>query len=304
MWGTSHLGLYLLDVSTGAALESRSGPGVSKVHDGKFEDVLFEHCGSWVEQIPDAIIVMSGMVGSTIGWSNAPYLECPADFADVARHCKAFRSRGHEIYIAPGLSCTNALGQSDVIRGEETELLAWADRYGGATVSGRRYVCIPGTHSKWVEIENGRIERFLTSVTGEVFELLCTNGVLASGSGGGDRCAGKAFFDGVSSIAQCPQYLLSRLFSVRADVVRGRMDSADAPEFMSGLLIGADVAGALGAMSIRDTAHVVSVIGTRSLSQRYAWALEHCGVPAMAVQTSLLAPRGLFLIATGIESDR
>ena len=303
MWGTTHFALYLLDAASGATLESRSGPGVSKVIDENFEDVLFEHCGSWVERTSDATIIMSGMVGSTIGWADVPYLDCPADVGDVANHCKAMTSRGHLVYIAPGLACTNALGHADVMRGEETELLAWVERYGGSTVPGRRFVCIPGTHSKWVEIERGQIERFLTGVTGELFDLLRANGVLTTGTGNGARRPGKPFFDGVSSIAKCPEYLLSRLFSVRADVVRGRMDPDDAPEFMSGLLIGADVAGALAALDIRGSARFVSVIGSPTLSQRYVAALERCGVPAMAVDTSLLTPRGLFLISTGIERD-
>ena len=301
MWGTTHLALYLLDAASGATLASSSGPGVSKVRDANFEDVLFERCAAWVERTPDAAIVMSGMVGSTIGWSDVPYLDCPVDVADVAKHCGVLRRRGHRIYIAPGLACTNALGQTDVMRGEETELLGWVDRHGGSSVSERRVVCIPGTHSKWVEIEKGRIERFLTSVTGELFDVLCANGVLTTGTGVVVGRPGKPFFDGVSSIAKCPEYLLSRLFGVRAKVVRGRMNPDDAPEFMSGLLIGADVASALAALGLPNSARVVSVIGTPGLSQRYAWALEHCGFSAMVTDTSLLTPRGLFLISNEIE---
>lgn len=303
MWGTTHLALYLLDTASGATLESRSGPGVSRVIDAKFEEALFEHCGPWIEQSSEAVFVMSGMVGSNIGWADVPYLDCPADVGDVANHCKAMSSRGHRIYIAPGLACTNVLGQPDLMRGEETELLAWLDCFGGSTVAERRYVCIPGTHSKWVEIEQGRIKRFLTSVTGELFSLLSTNGVLTSGTGAGGRRPGQPFFEGVSRIAECPEFLLSRLFSVRANVVVGCMEADDAPEFMSGLLIGSDVASALNVLSIRGSAQFVSVIGTPNLSQRYVWALEHCGMPAMAVDTSLLTPRGLFLISTGVERD-
>ena len=301
MWGTTRLALYLLDATSGATIASRSGPGVSKVRDSKFEDALFECCAPWIERAPDAKIVMSGMVGSTIGWSDVPYLDCPADVSDIPKHCKVLISRGHRIHIAPGLACTNALGQPDVMRGEETELLGWVNRHGGSTVPGRRFVCIPGTHAKWVEIQQHRIVRFLTGVTGELFDVLCTNGVLTTGSDAGAHLPGKPFFDGLSSIAKCPEYLLSRLFSVRANVVRGRMDPEDAPEFMSGLLVGADVAGAVTLLGLRNAAGVVSVIGTPNLSQRYACALEHCGVSAMVADASLLAPRGLFLISNEIE---
>ena len=301
MWGTTNLALYLLDPSTGAALESRSGPGFSRVRDSNFEDILFERCAPWVERDPNAVIVMSGMVGSTIGWTDVPYLDCPADVADVARHCKAVRSRGHRIHIAPGLACTNALGQSDVMRGEETELLALMDRFGGAASPGRHFVCIPGTHSKWVEIEAGRVARFLTGVTGELFDLLCANGVLADRAAAASRPPRRPFFNAVSSIARRPRYLLNRLFGARAGVVRGQMDASDAPDTISGLLIGADVAGAINLLGLRKAVRPVSVIATPNLAQRYLWALKHCGVAAMAEDTSLLAPRGLFLISAGIE---
>ena len=33
-------------------------------------------------------------------------------------------------------------------------------------------ICLPGTHAKWVEVENGRIERFHTFMTGEVYAAL------------------------------------------------------------------------------------------------------------------------------------
>ena len=303
MWGTTRLALYLLDPATGTALETRSGPGISKVQKSNIEDLLFKSCAPWVEKAPDAKIVMSGMVGSTIGWTDVPYLDCPADLADVAGSCKALRSHGHRIHIAPGLACTNALGQTDVMRGEETELLAWMNRFGGSTVLGRRFVCIPGTHSKWVEIEAGRIARFLTGVTGELFDLLCSNGVLADRKVAASGPPRRSFFNAVSCIAKRPQYLLSRLFGARADVVRGRMDPDDAPDHISGLLIGADVAGAIAVLGLRKAARPVSVIATPNLAQRYLWALKHCRVPAMVEDTSLLTPRGLFLISTGIESD-
>ena len=303
MWGTTRLALYLLDPATGTALESKWGPGISKVRDSNFEELLFERCAPWVENAPDARIVMSGMVGSTIGWTDVPYLDCPVDTADVAGHCKALRSRGHRIHIAPGLACINALGQSDVMRGEETELLAWVDRFGGTTGPDRRFVCIPGTHSKWVEIEAGRIVRFLTSVSGELFDVLCANGVLTAIAGAGSGPPGRHFFKAVSSIAKRPQHLLSRLFGARADVIRGRMNPDDAPDFISGVLIGADVAGAIDLLGLRKAARLVSVIATPNLAQRYQWALKHCGITAMVADTSVLTPRGLFLISTGIGHD-
>ena len=38
--------------------------------------------------------------------------------------------------------------------------------------------CLPGTHSKWVEVEKGRIERFSTYMTGEVYAVLKQHSIL------------------------------------------------------------------------------------------------------------------------------
>lgn len=310
MWGTSRLALYRLDGADGAALESRSGPGVSRMLGANFEDVLFDRCAGWLEQAPGAMIVLSGMVGSTVGWLDVPYLDCPVELTDVAARCKAFRSRGYRIHIVPGLACTNALGAIDVLRGEETELLAWlehsqwADGRGAAPLPSRACVCIPGTHSKWVEIEGGRILRFLTGVTGEMFDVLSANGVLTSPAGAPVRRPGKSFMDGVTRIAAGPRFLLSHLFSVRSRVVRGQLAAEEAPEFMSGLLIGADVAGALAALEWTGESGVVPVIGAPELAERYVRALEHHGVAAVAADSEPLASRGLFLIARHLGGGR
>ena len=39
-------------------------------------------------------------------------------------------------------------------------------------------ICLPGTHSKWVEVRNARIERFSTHMTGEVYAVLKQHSIL------------------------------------------------------------------------------------------------------------------------------
>ena len=298
MWGTSRLALFLLDPGNGEILRSRSGPGVSKIGDRDFEDILFGLCADWVEQSTDAVFVLSGMVGSTIGWFDVPYLDCPVDVREVARHCASFEVRGHPVYVAPGLACTNLFGQADVMRGEETELLGLMDRDDNASAR-RRYVCVPGTHSKWIEIENGRILKFFTSITGELYDVLDANGVLTSGAQRSAGYSDAAFLKGIRQIAEGPEFLLNHLFSVRANVVRGGTSTEGARDVMSGLLIGADVAAAARTMNLRD--HAVSVIGTERLSRRYVRALEFWDVSAKAVGSSDLTGRGLKLLADNID---
>ena len=301
--GTTRLALYLLDTG-GGVIDFRSGPGVSRMAGKAFEDVLFDLCADWVEQAPGAPIVLSGMAGSTMGWTSTPYLECPLEFGAIPKHCVMIRSRGHRVFLAPGLACTNALGQADVMRGEETELLAWKQLRASPIAGERCIVCVPGTHSKWVRIRRGRIESFLSCATGELFHALRASGVLASKESKEPRRAGKAFLDGVSRATRLPKHLLSLLFGARAEVVRERMDPVDGPEFLSGLLIGADVASARAALEMNGLTEAVPVIGRPELTRRYVLALEYGGVPAAAIDASVLAPHGLSRLYAGIEQHQ
>ena len=126
-WGTSNLRASLLDPS-GHFLEQRqSAMGVMKVPDGGFGSVLVELCGDWMQahRIP---LIASGMVGSRQGWKEAPYLSCPATLKQAALQLTKVQfddpvAGKHCVYIAPGLKCIDEHAQTDVMRGEETQII-------------------------------------------------------------------------------------------------------------------------------------------------------------------------------------
>ncbi|WP_395689041.1 2-dehydro-3-deoxygalactonokinase [Caenimonas koreensis] len=170
-WGTSSLRVARID-RPGDASEERAVPnGILSVPPGGFPAALADVCGDWLRN-RDALVLVCGMAGSQQGWAEAPYCACPAGFADVASHLKWVEPG--RIAIVPGMSCEHD-GMPDVMRGEETQvfgalsLLAMSD----ATL------VLPGTHSKWVQVSDGRIERFSTFMTGEVFALLRRHSILA-----------------------------------------------------------------------------------------------------------------------------
>jgi len=103
-------------------------------------------------------------------------------------------------------------------------------------------LCQPGTHCKWAWMTDGRIERFTTAITGELFALLRANGILAPQLRGAVS-DGEAFRAGVRRGAA--RDLSAALFDIRAAKVLGYRDDADAASHASGLLIGADVAARL-----------------------------------------------------------
>jgi 2-dehydro-3-deoxygalactonokinase len=222
-WGTSSFRAYRLDAH-GSILDSRtSSHGILNVPAGQFPQTLEAQIGGWEE----APIVMSGMVGSRQGWAEAPYVPCPAGFDEIAASLHEVRWGGRSAWIVPGLSCRDAAGVPDVMRGEETQIL-------GCGVEGT--VCLPGTHSKWVEVKNGRIERFCTFMTGEVYAVLKQHSILGRMMQDAPPDAG-AFAEGVRRSGE-PGGLLHHLFGVRTRGLMGELGPAASASYLSGIVIG------------------------------------------------------------------
>src|SRR6476660_7181677 len=152
-WGTSSFRGWLM--SHGAALaESRGSEGMLHCAAGAgFAAVLRDHLAKL--GAPEAApVLICGMAGARQGWVEAPYLKTPTRLD--ALHEGAVRvDDGADIRILPGIAQAGA-DRPDVMRGEETQLLGMLDP--GFT----GLVCIPGTHSKWVSIENGAVAAFTT----------------------------------------------------------------------------------------------------------------------------------------------
>jgi hypothetical protein len=125
-------------------------------------------------QEPGALCLISGMAGSRQGWQEAPYCPCPAGFAELGQHLLWLQPG--RIALVPGLSCTSvdALNTPDVMRGEEVQI------FGALQLAGRdsATLVLPGTHSKWVQVQGGRVSQFQTFMTGEVFALMSQHSIL------------------------------------------------------------------------------------------------------------------------------
>jgi len=131
-WGTSRLRLYLCDPA-GNVLARGAGEGAS-VPDcaGRFAAAIV----GWDKAHGFLPAVLAGMVGSSIGWREVPYLKCPARPEAIAASALRFESQGRAIAILPGLSCRGKTGAPDVLRGEETQIL-------GALEMGRPLLVMP-----------------------------------------------------------------------------------------------------------------------------------------------------------------
>ncbi|HMN45385.1 MAG TPA: 2-dehydro-3-deoxygalactonokinase [Povalibacter sp.] len=292
-WGTTNLRLFLVDDDS-TVRAAADGPGVAQVP-GRFDSVLTELTSSWRQEHGPLPVILCGMVGSTIGWMNVPYVPCPAPPARIAGAMASIAERS--VFIAPGLSCRNRYGAPDVMRGEETQILG-ALHQNPSLARGRHLLCLPGTHAKWVVLRDSSVEEFLTAVTGELFAVIDQHSVLVRA---GDRPAGfdEAAFDaGVQRALSHPQAaLVHLLFECRSRQVTGDLAREQAPDFLSGLLIAHDVLGALRLFTDVATGDSpVTIIANSSLAERYRRALQALRMNTAIVDGSQASLGGLTLL--------
>ena len=289
-WGTSRFRAFRLGAD-GAIRDHKSGPrGILAVPDGRFADSLREEIGPWLAA-GERHVLMCGMVGSRQGWVEAPYLPCPVGPAELAAALIDVPFDWAEVKLVPGVAGADPDGVAEVMRGEETQLagaLASFERLGAGGVSA---ACLPGTHSKWARVAEGRITGFATHMTGEVFAALRGHTILGRTMQDGAATDLAGFDRGVARAAQGGG-LLHHLFGVRAEALAGRLAPEAGASYLSGLLIGHEVAAALAGVPA-DT--VVPVIGAPELTALYARAIEAGGGIAERINGEAAA-RGLALI--------
>jgi len=272
-WGTSNFRAFLLTAS-GAILDRRSGPhGIMTVSEGRFAQTLAAGIGDWLSEgrLP---ILMSGMIGSRQGWVEAPYVATPLGIGDLAAGLARVPFDAAEVRIVPGLKTSDDAAH-DVIRGEETQIFGALRSLG--IESGR--LLLPGTHSKWVTVEQSRVTAFATYMTGEIFAAAREHTILGRLMQEGTPSGG-AFLRGVAQGAWpgSPGALLHRLFGVRTAGLFGDIAGVDLADYLSGLLIGAEIAD----QGQRDGG-MVQIIASDALAERYRSAAASLGIEAEIV---------------------
>jgi 2-dehydro-3-deoxygalactonokinase len=275
-WGTTSLRAYRLGAG-GAVTDRLDRPGgILTVPTGGFPAALAEAIGPWLAA-GETRVLLCGMVGSRQGWVEAPYLRCPAGPEEIAAATTPIPFDGAEVRVVPGLTTEDADGIPDVMRGEETKLVALAATLDDALA------CLPGTHSKWARLEQDRITGFTTHMTGEVFAALSAHTILSRTSTDGPHVPA-AFARGVARARQAGG-LLHHLFGARALHLMDRLEQAETRSFLSGLLIGHEVAAALAETGARQ----VELVGAASLAALYEDALAGFGVAVRRHDPDLVA---------------
>ncbi len=281
-WGTSNARFVLAD-KMGVRLDETHGPGIAKMGNADaIEATCFKAIGDWIGRGTSLPVLMAGMVGSNIGWREAAYVETPASVEAVLSAALRFEARGARFAILPGVK-TNRLGDGlpDLMRGEETQIM-------GAAEDG--LICLPGTHSKWVQRSGGTIETFHTAQTGELLELIGKQSILLNPRRAPAAVVGRAFTDGVKVALTNALGLESLLFTVRSRQVAGDLPDTEADSYLTGLLVGAEIRSAL---AIYNDVENVQLIGSPGLTTLYAAALDRAGKSSIQIDGQSASLAGL-----------
>ena len=295
-WGTSAARAYWLDEDGQVMHERANSLGIQKIADGDFAAALESLLG---EPPPDDVPLLAcGMIGSRQGWVEAPYRDCPADFAELSGALTPVT--GTRMLIVPGLICRDGRGIPDVMRGEETKIAgAFSEAF-----KGERIVLTPGTHCKWTVVSAARIERFASFMTGELYAVLREHSIL--GRMASDASSLAAFEQGVAASLRDGAMLTHDLFSARTLALTGELAADEVGDYLSGLLIGAEIASGRRWLSKHgersehfDPAQPVLLLGEPALTERYEVALAMAGI-ASTVGPHDAVVRGLWRIAQAI----
>ena len=298
-WGTSSLRAYLLAADAPVVLDERAEAwGIMRLPGGDFAAAFAALTGPWRQRWPRLAAVAAGMVGSAHGWVEAPYQECPAGADELAAALVSVP--GGALYVVPGVARWR--GCPDVMRGEETQVVGALALH--PELAARAWLVLPGTHSKWVRVEDGRVADLTTFMTGELFAVLRDHSVLGRPPGSarsapndavvpnGTAAAADAFARGVAAARASRDGLAPLLFATRALTLAGRLRPDETLDYLSGLLIGDELRGALAGRGDAPLA----LVGDAALCARYDAALRLFGVTE-ARTIDGAAPVGLWHVA-------
>ncbi|MFB6415154.1 MULTISPECIES: 2-dehydro-3-deoxygalactonokinase [Bradyrhizobium] len=291
-WGTSSFRLWLVDRAGQVLAERRSDEGMLAAAKTGFPAVLQAHLAA--VEAPDHLpVLVCGMAGAKTGWVEAGYVDTPAPLPTVLKQAVRVPGEARDIRILPGIAQRDA-GAPDVMRGEETQLLGAL----GFEAAGEALVCMPGTHSKWVRVKGGIVERFSTFMTGELFSVVSRETILSFAVAGADEAEDVASFKAaVKAAYAAPAFTANLLFGARSRQLLFGGTPAAARETLSGTLIGVELAAGLSGTVPQAG---VKLIASGRLAMLYRHAFDALSVTAHPVDADEAVRRGLSMAAAAI----
>ncbi len=290
-WGSSNFRAYLVNASGDLVDRLATADGAATLSRDGMVDAIDAVASRW--PLATRTLLGCGMIGSSVGWEEVPYLTCPVDLDDVASQATAMTIGNHRLWVSPGLTCRSADGFPDVIRGEEVLCIGAVRRENRIQKNGG-ILCFPGTHTKWVAFSDGVVRSFSTSLVGELYEALSRSDLLKHHLKDKVRVS-DAFRQGVDYGASGGG-LMRFLFSVRSRSVVGELAYEDGASFASGILIGSDIRDAMGVYSYLPDSSPLVLVGDADLCELYRAALQQLSRNATVIPSEEACIEGFRLI--------
>ncbi|QHI39227.1 putative 2-dehydro-3-deoxygalactonokinase DgoK1 [Kordia antarctica] len=272
-WGTSNFRLHVVALDALKIIHTLATTKGVKVVYGEFlqqeklsqTDFFAEYLQKQVQQLPkehqNHLIIASGMITANIGMSEMPYAQMPFQKDGSSLLSKKITlNTGLEILLISGVS--DAFG---MMRGEETQAIGLSENM----TNEDSILILPGTHSKHLTYTNGQFTALKSYMTGEVFELLATKSILSNSIKKTpiNSSLEAHFLKGVQLGVKGE--LSANLFSIRANDLAKKATHEENYYFLSGLLIGDELA------YLKETSQKIYIAAPASLSKLYQLGLDY-----------------------------
>lgn len=284
-WGSTKFRAWAMSYEGDVLNSVSSDQGLKSVLDRQFEAVIEQNCEQWLSAAPHIPILMAGMVGSKTGWHETVYADCPVHPSVLMEAAKKLTISNHPAAILPGARFLNIDGDNDVMRGEELQILGASHLMDVSDAT----ICIPGTHCKWANLKKGKLDSFKTYVTGELFQLL-RNQSLIGALAVEDEFSYEAFSKGIKR--GYSHTLAHAVFAARANTLGGTLQPKDLSSYLSGVLIGAEIAD----QKQLDQDNFI-LMATGILADRYQAAFDILGLSPDRIDAKTATIAGLTMVA-------
>lgn len=278
-WGTSNFRAYLMD-NNNVIDQVSTQEGMKFIDQNEFEKILIKNIDAWNNKFDIKVIIASGMVGAKQGWIEVPYINSPCDIRNV--NFKTFKILDDaNIHILSGVSQFNP---SDVMRGEETQIAGFLLN----NVDFNGSICLPGTHSKWVNMNSYNIQEFTTFLTGELYEIVKKYSIL-NHSLNTTELDDEIVKSSAKLIIENPSFISNKLFEIRADNLLKNSNQTSNNSKLVGYLLGIELSGSRTYWEDKD----LVIIGSSNLNKYYELILNGRSNSIRLFNSSDMALNGL-----------
>ena len=259
-WGTSNFRAYLME-NNNVIDQVSTQEGMKFVDQKEFENTLVKNITPWKKKFDINIVIASGMVGAKQGWIEVPYIKSPCDIRNL--NFKTLNILDDiNVHILSGVSQSNP---SDVMRGEETQIAGFLLN----NIAFNGSICLPGTHSKWVNLKSYNIDEFTTYLTGELYEIVKKYSILKH-SLNTTRLEDEIVKSAANLIIENPSFISNKLFEIRAENLLKNSNQTSNNSKLVGYLLGIELSGSKTYWEDKD----LVIIGSSNLNKYYELILN------------------------------